>query len=135
MTAAETSGIPAEVLREPRRKVSIGPITRDRRRVLVQLAGDLDGATAARLQSALDVVIDPDIDRIIFDLDRVTFLDSSGINLLLTLRQDLLHRDQQPVQVINAHGVTARVLEITGIDALLVHDDSASGRIPPVETA
>jgi anti-sigma B factor antagonist len=96
----------------------IGTVVRDRRRLLVALRGELDAAAAPALQAAIDALIDENVDRVIFDLAQLRFIDSSGLNVLLTVRE-LLGATAQPVIVRNASPIVRRVLEVTGLSSEL----------------
>jgi anti-anti-sigma factor len=87
-----------------------------RERVVLVLTGELDLDTAAQLQTALDEVRGNGFDQIVVDLRAVTFLDSTGVELLMREEQkgggfSIAYRD----------GPVKRILEITG---LLGHFDT-----------
>ena len=88
-------------------RVEAGPI--------IFLTGELDLNTVGALASALD-----DLDgRILVDLDGVSFLDSSGIRTLVSARKRLLSSGGDlRLRAPQAH--VRRVLEITGLDGILV---------------
>ncbi|MEU2054133.1 STAS domain-containing protein [Streptomyces bungoensis] len=80
-------------------------------------AGEIDHQTGDTLAQALDVSGAPR-PRVVVDLGQVTFMDSSGINVLITAHRTLteaggwlrLARPGQSVQ---------RVLRLVGIDAVI----------------
>jgi anti-sigma B factor antagonist len=80
----------------------------------VAVAGDLDMATAPRLQSALDAVIERGSTQVVLDLRDVEFLGSSGIAIL-----EGLERQAQTagftVTVVRGSLAVQRVLEIAGL--------------------
>ncbi|MFF7970722.1 anti-sigma factor antagonist [Streptomyces sp. NPDC007905] len=84
---------------------------------VVTVAGEIDHQTGDTLRQALDVS-DAPRPRVVVDLGQVTFMDSSGINVLITAHRALsgaggwlrLARPGQSVQ---------RVLHIVGIDTVI----------------
>ncbi|WP_432825187.1 STAS domain-containing protein [Dactylosporangium sp. CA-092794] len=55
---------------------------------------------------------------VVVDLGAVTFLDSTGVHALVTAHQAALARGGW-ISVVNAAGMVAHVLEITGVAGLL----------------
>lgn len=51
--------------------------------VLVELAGEIDMHTAPRLQEKLVALMDGGDDRLMLDMARVDFLDSTGLGVLV----------------------------------------------------
>jgi anti-sigma B factor antagonist len=92
-------------------------VRRDDRAVVVAVAGEIDLATAPQLATAFDGIETSSGSTVHVDLAEVSFLDSSGISVLVDLRSRLeaagaslaLHRASPTVQ---------RVLEISGLGAL-----------------
>ncbi|MFD6885299.1 STAS domain-containing protein [Streptomyces sp. NPDC059957] len=81
-------------------------------RIIVTIAGPIDMDTIPRITAATDVLALHDR-TLTLDLSAVTFMDSSGLNLLLTLR-DRIQAEQGALEL---HGVPAqplKVLDITG---------------------
>ncbi|WP_028964613.1 STAS domain-containing protein [Streptomyces thermolilacinus] len=72
---------------EPPERLSITSTVTDGIRVLT-LAGEIDFHTGDRLQEAL-AVAGPTTARTVVDLDRVTFMDSSGINVFIAAHHAL----------------------------------------------
>ncbi|MFD8951946.1 STAS domain-containing protein [Streptomyces xanthophaeus] len=85
----------------------------------VQCVGEFDADTLAPLQAACCTASSPGIERLVLDVRRVAFADSSFLNLLLTLR---LEHDVQLVGPVPRQ--LARLLEMTGAHLLFdVQDD------------
>ncbi|MGN9807040.1 STAS domain-containing protein [Micromonospora sp. L32] len=85
----------------------------------VSVAGEVDFATSGELRAALDAVLaDLTGTPVEVDLAEVPFLDSSGVHVLLDAYARAADRDC-PLVVANARPVVRRVLEITGVLALL----------------
>lgn len=84
--------------------------------LLVQLSGELDIATAPQLQAKLGDAPLTGLRRVIFDLERVRFIDSSGLGALVSFRKE--HPETETVLVSPDSSVVARVLELTSMKDL-----------------
>ena len=83
----------------------------------VKITGDVDMASAPRLRSVLDELVDSGASRIVLDCHDLSFLDSSGIGVLIAVITRMgedgeLVLDSPPTHV-------RKVLEITGVGAYL----------------
>jgi anti-anti-sigma factor len=81
---------------------------------VVHVAGELDLATAARLEEALS---DVRTKRLVVDLTRCTFLDSAGIRVLATSVRD--HSGDERAAFVTKDSGILRVLGITGLDSMV----------------
>jgi anti-sigma B factor antagonist len=80
--------------------------------------GELDLATAPLLQNAFDAVLrDDDAEMIVVDLTELSFIDSTGIHLLIRMHGACADVDR--LRVINGSGAVERLLDITGVRAHL----------------
>src|SRR5947207_15784534 len=78
------------------------------------LIGELDLATAPVLESAFDAVFRDDcVEMIVVDLTELSFMDSTGIHMLLHMRAACEGADR--LRVINGSGAVERVLEVSGV--------------------
>jgi anti-sigma B factor antagonist len=83
----------------------------------VTLHGEVDLATTPQLSEALDAASREPPVVIVLDLARCTFMDSSGLALLVKAAQ---RNDGAPrVFLARAQGQVLRTLEISGLDGLL----------------
>jgi anti-anti-sigma factor len=84
------------------------------------LSGEIDLSTVEELQRKLDVAIDGEgaTDVVALDLREVTFLDSSGLRLVLQLNDRLRQANRRMVVVMGPRRV-AKVFELTGADETL----------------
>jgi anti-sigma B factor antagonist len=89
--------------------------------VVVQLTGELDLYNAPAVRDALLAVAARDPDRVVVDLSAVTFIDSTGLGVLIEARTQLTNRR---AFLLAAPGLeTRRALEISGLDRhFVVHD-------------
>jgi anti-sigma B factor antagonist len=89
--------------------------------VVVKLAGELDLYNAHAVRDELLAVAGRSPDRLVVDLSDVTFIDSTGLGVLIEARTRLPNRRGF---LLAAPGVeTRRALEISGLDRhFTVHD-------------
>jgi anti-anti-sigma factor len=86
----------------------------DARVWVVRVSGELDIATAPRLQLVLDEAIASDPASVMLDLDGLDFLDSTGITVLVRARRRL--EDQGARLVLDGISpAVERVLEVAGV--------------------
>lgn len=64
--------------------VDIAP---DREQVTVRAVGEIDLATAAELEAPARELLDSGFEHVVLDLRGVTFMDSSGIRVLISAHQ------------------------------------------------
>src|SRR5436190_20955994 len=94
------------------------------------LIGELDLATAPLLESAFDAVLGDDAaEMIVVDLTELSFMDSTGIHLLLRMHAACEEADR--LRVINGSRAVERVLDITGVRAHLPLISSDSDPLAP----
>jgi anti-sigma B factor antagonist len=89
----------------------------------VLVRGEIDIDTAPKLIAALDAAMRESRGPFVVDLGDVTFLDSSGVSVLVHARAFLGHEDRDLVTVCPP-GSARRVFELAGIDDLLALFDS-----------
>ena len=76
------------------------------------LSGDLDLSTLEQLQTALDASLDGKPELVVFDLRELTFLDSSGLRVILSVHSSQREQGGRLVLVQGPRRVH-RVLELT----------------------
>ena len=91
--------------------------------VVLSVAGEIDLAAAAAWDAGVDEALGQAPSMLTVDLGATTFVDSSGLRLLLTLRQTVTEQGLQ-FRVVNVSHSVARLLEVTGLTDL-VSDQSA----------
>lgn len=90
--------------------------------VCVRLAGEVDLSNADELGARLLELMRNDATGMVLDLSRLSYLDSSGIRMLLTLVGRLTWRGQQLAIVAPEGSRVRRVLELAGAGEALVVD-------------
>lgn len=100
---------------------------------VVLLAGDLDAFSATTVRSGLRRAAPRADQRVLVDMAEVSFLDSSGLGVLLGFRKEVLATGGT-VLIGRPSGVVRRVLALTGVDRLFPID-GAQGAVPAAGTA
>ncbi|MGN6686074.1 MAG: STAS domain-containing protein [Actinomycetales bacterium] len=83
--------------------------------VVISVIGEIDAFTAGSLREHLLNLVARESTRVVLDLAAVTFLDSAGINVLVSLRRRLLLLDGY-LRLASLRPAPARVLEVCGLD-------------------
>lgn len=91
------------------------------RRALIEIDGELDLAGTQMLRTAVLGALDEphEVERIEVDTTKVAFIDSAGLHLLLTLRENAAKVDV-PLEVVAASRPFRRVVELAGLDGVLL---------------
>jgi anti-sigma B factor antagonist len=90
---------------------------------LVALAGECDLNTGRELRDILTSELSRGAQRLIVDLSALTFMDSTGMQVLLSTRSVLAVRGGTLV-LVAPQPVVARILELTGADQVIPVFDS-----------
>ena len=106
----------AVVLQLPSFELSVEPLTDGTR---VGVSGELDVASATQLRDALESV-EP-AQRVLLDLSGVSFIDSTGLHLLLQI-STLSRRNGDRLRIITSPEVN-RVIALSDLADLLALDD------------
>ena len=81
---------------------------------IVTLSGELDSSNVASLEAAVDAVTAQHLERLIFDLSALRFMDSAGISVLIGAAAKV-----DDVQLRDPSQVVRRVIELTGLSDVL----------------
>lgn len=82
---------------------------------VVSVAGEVDVYTAAQLRAALDEEVAAERVQLVVDLDDVTFLDSTGLGVLVG-RLKLVRNHSGWLRLVCSNERILRVFRITGLD-------------------
>jgi anti-sigma B factor antagonist len=85
---------------------------------VVEVAGEIDMASAAELRHSLHQTIDAGSRQLVVDLRQVDFMDSMGLGVLVGAQRRLRGHDNGSIQLVCADGLVLRVLRLTGLDRL-----------------
>ena len=85
----------------------------------LRLSGELDHSTAAAVRAEVDeLILDPRIRRLVFDLDELEFMDSSGIGLIIGRYKQMARRGGT-VAVMSPRRRVDRIFEMAGLYQLV----------------
>lgn len=84
---------------------------------VVRLAGELDLGVAGDVGAAVEELLDAGCAHVVVDLRGLSFLDSSGINMLVAARRSA-ERRRRAVSLIRGPRHVQRVLRLTGTESL-----------------
>jgi anti-sigma B factor antagonist len=112
----DEDGDTADVLRPPR--VSSRPFTVEEQEVdealVLVVAGELDVVTAPRLNKRVNVAVSRDGGAVVIDMCDVTFIDSTGLQVLLLALRHLTRRERR-LALVCPPGAVARAMEQAGM--------------------
>jgi anti-anti-sigma factor len=81
---------------------------------VVRLCGELDISNAHSLRDAMETVVAAHPSRVVFDLGELTFMDSSGIAVMVYAANNV-----PTVELRQASLIVRRVIEATGLSDIL----------------
>lgn len=94
-------------------------LERRRDTVLVRLSGEMDHYSAGGIRRELDDVLrDVTIRKMILDMRDMTFMDSSGIGVILG-RYRILHQRQGKMAVMNMNPQVEKVFNLSGMSKII----------------
>ena len=94
---------------------------------VINLSGELDLATVDVVKRELERVEATDVQSIILDLSGLTFMDSTGIRLLLSA-EARSRADSNRLTLLRGPAAIQRVLEVTGVVKYLPFADWKNAR-------
>jgi anti-sigma B factor antagonist len=84
---------------------------------LIEVTGEIDIETAPQLRETVTEVTDGPIDRLVFDLSDVSFVDSVGLSVFVLARKKMLLR-QGSIGIIAPTRRVMAIFKIAGLDEL-----------------
>jgi anti-anti-sigma factor len=109
-------------------------LQRDPRTWVLSVEGAVDHSTVPQLREALDALLEKGLNRLVIDLERVTFIASAGFGCFLHVREIVRERGGELVFA----GTNVRVREIfdlLGITSLLRFAPDVGGALAQLEVA
>jgi len=85
--------------------------------VVVVARGEIDVASAPELHAALNEAMGAQAGTVIVDLSAVTFIDSTGLGVLVGAEKDMREAEQH-LQLVVSQPQISRLLELTGLDTV-----------------
>ncbi|HUR48323.1 MAG TPA: STAS domain-containing protein [Acidimicrobiales bacterium] len=99
----------------------------------VSVSGELDAYTAPQLRKILDEIIDGSVASVVVDLRSTSFIDSTGLGVLVGAARKARSHDGELIVDSPAHSVH-RVLQITGLTlSIPVRNAPAEAEISEVD--
>ncbi len=98
-------------------------VRRDAGRVVVDVGGEVDVIGAAELGGVVRDLVDEGVSNLTLDLSDVTFLDSTGLSVLVSGRNQCRARDGD-LTLRDPSPAAWKVLTITGLDQVFEVDPS-----------
>jgi anti-sigma B factor antagonist len=93
---------------------------------VVTVRGEIDVATSPRLRTELSALLGRGATQITLDFSGVTFVDSSGLGVLVgalkRLRDGQGSDDAGSLRIVGAQDAVRKVFEITGLETALLAD-------------
>jgi anti-anti-sigma factor len=86
--------------------------------VRIELAGELDLSVAGRLSDRLDALAQPGA-RVVLDLSKLDFIDSSGINVIITYHRQAEPDGWTPLVEQQTTPPVRRVIDVMGLNTVL----------------
>jgi anti-anti-sigma factor len=81
--------------------------------------GEIDSSNVDEIADRVQAMLTNRSDALVVDLERTSYIDSAGINLLFALGAELEQRQQAMHLVVAPGSPIARMLSITGLDTTL----------------
>lgn len=85
--------------------------------LVISLRDDLDHHLANQLRDEIDAYVDAGINKLLFDFERVSFMDSSGIGLIMGRYRKM--NGKGTIAVAGVQFSVKRILEISGLHKLV----------------
>jgi anti-sigma B factor antagonist len=96
---------------------------------VIRVSGEIDASNAEELGSCAGGAIEDGGAGVVVDLSELSFLDSTGIQMLLTTGSRLAESGGKLRVVVTPGSLVARLLESTGVDRILAVDGSVEDAI------
>lgn len=84
----------------------------------IEVEGEIDIHTASRVKEAVDKVIDSAVRQIVMDLSGVTYIDSSGLVVLISTLKRMQEINGE-VMFVCTHPHIVKIFDITGLSQVL----------------
>lgn len=103
-------------------------VTREQEDLLVRLTGEIDHHGARAMREQIDDAISRGQPRrLVLDMGGISFMDSSGIGLILG-RYRLMQTLGGSLQLVNLSASMRRLLQLAGLDRLSLYETETDGK-------
>ena len=90
--------------------------TKEGNALTLALEGRLDTMTAPQLEAALKEAL-PGVDALTFDLEKLDYISSAGLRVLLAAQKTMKH--QGSMKVVHVNEIITEIFEVTGFSDIL----------------
>ena len=104
-------------------------VLEDRERCVLRLIGELDLDGCLEFERAVRWAQDGAATAILIDLDGLTFIDSTGVRILL-LAHSRAARSPRPLRFTRGKGQVAKIMDLTGLNRVLEFADGQESAAP-----
>ena len=84
----------------------------------LRVTGEVDVASSPTLRARISELLEDGADTIVLDLGEMTFIDSSGLGVLVGALKRVRELDRKDLVITGLQGPPRRVFEITGLTEL-----------------
>jgi anti-sigma B factor antagonist len=98
----------------PEQNVPVVDVREEDGTTIIRLSGDLDMTSIRQVSGAIDAALGSRRGRVILDASGLTYMDSSGVALMVQVSQMA-----QEVQVRNPTPIVRRLIQLTGLSEIL----------------
>ena len=96
--------------------------------VILSINGEIDLYNAPELKEAIQKLVDEKKNKIIVNLDRVSYVDSSGIGALISSFSNL-KKQEGSLRICNVSGSVRKVFELTKLTTFFDIDDTEAASL------
>jgi anti-sigma B factor antagonist len=96
----------------------------------VLIRGEVDVATSPRLRSTLSTLLAQGTSSLTLDFSGVSFIDSSGLGVLVGALRRIQERPNGSVQVVGTTAFVRKIFQITGLETVFLTDDTGTAPAP-----
>jgi anti-sigma B factor antagonist len=91
---------------------------------MVLVRGEVDVATSPRLRSTLSTLLTHGATSLTLDFSGVSFIDSSGLGVLVGALKRVQEASDGRVQIVGATEFVRKIFQITGLESVFFLDDA-----------
>jgi anti-anti-sigma factor len=87
---------------------------------VLKLSGELDLSNVGSIRAAIEITYGGPVERLVFDLSDLEFMDSSGLAMFLGFAESI-----EMVELCNLRPIVRRIIEIAGLKGVFLLTTSA----------
>lgn len=93
-------------------------LTENEEQSILNVSGEIDAYTAPQLKESFASIIEKENKEIIVDLEKVTYMDSTGLGVFIGALKSAKEKNSQ-LKLINIQDRVYRLFQITGLDDIM----------------